>query len=291
MSLSHKIFWLILIVMITLVIGQLILGGLMIAGGADIMLGSDVTSLLDSMESTWMFKIGVGVNNLLMFAVAALVFCTMVMKSKISTYFNFKSINLLLLGLSLLYMVVSYPLIGYSVNLLSHINFPSWMSSMDEQSIETLMSVLNMNNIGDLILNLFIVAIIPAVGEELLFRGVIQKELKRHMTNQHIAIWITAFVFSAVHLQIEGFPPKFILGLVLGYTYHYTKNIWYPILLHLFNNGSQLIALYISNEEISEIEMSEGTDIHWSIALLSLALSVLMYTTLKNKTTEDVLSA
>jgi len=73
-----------------------------------------------------------------------------------------------------------------------------------------------MNSVADLLINLLIIAVLPAIGEELLFRGVIQRELVKVMDNPHIAILLASIIFSAVHMQIQGFLPKLIIGLILG---------------------------------------------------------------------------
>lgn len=291
MSFTRKFLWLILIVVICFIIGQLILTGLLFAGGADISKADDIGRLIESMTSLIPFKIGIGLSNLIMFGVAAMIFAILVVKKKLIAYFNLKKIDISWLGVSFLFMLVAYPLVAYSSTMLSNIEFPSWMSNLDDQSMDTLISVLGMDTFGELILNLMIVAVIPAVSEELFFRGVVQKELVAKLYNPHMAIWITAFIFSAIHMQIEGFPPKFVIGLVLGYVYYYSKNLWIPILLHLFNNGSQLVALYFSGETIENIENIEQPDIHWAIALISLFLAFFMHHLLKTKSEGDVISA
>ena len=125
---------------------------------------------------------------------------------------------------------------------------------MDEGSIEALMKMLQMDSIGDLLVNLFIVALLPAVGEELLFRGIIQKQLVARIKNHHVAIIIASIIFSGVHLQIQGFLPKFFIGLILGYAYYWTKSIWYPMILHFINNGMQTLILYFVGDQMETME-------------------------------------
>lgn len=287
----RKFFWLLFIVLLTFGIGQLILATLMLVSGANITSGS-IEAMIESMDSTLPFKIGVGLSNLLMFAVSALVFCWVIAKAKAIDYFKLdKGFQLSWAVICLCFLLVSYPMIAYSISFLSDLDVPSWASSMDEQSIETLMAVLQMDSFGDLLINLIIIALIPAIGEELLFRGVIQKELIKSMQNPHVAIFVTAFIFSAIHLQIEGFPPKFILGIILGYTYYYTQNMIYPMLLHFFNNGSQLIALYLSGESVTDLDTMQSPDIHWSLAILSFALTAMVCRYIQSKSQENDISA
>lgn len=292
MSLFRKSLILLVLVIAGLIIGQIALTGLMYAGGADLMEAGDVSKLIESMDSTVPFKIGVCINNILMFAVSAYLFNLIVFKEKFTSYFALeKGINGGWFVLSVLLMISIYPLIAYSAQLMQQIELPDWAQSMDASSYETLASVLEMNGPTDLLLNLFVVAITPAIGEELLFRGVIQKELNRHLRNPHVGIVLTSIIFSAIHMSVEGFPARLLLGIVLGYSYHFTKNLWYPILLHLFNNGLQVLALYISGENVKELDPTEGPEIHWAFALVSLLAAIIIFTLLKTKSEKDVISA
>jgi len=292
MSIIRKSLLLIALIGGGLLLGQLILTGLIFAGGADISQMGDISLLIESMDSTVPFKIGICVNNILMFAVSAYLFNLIAVKEKFSNYFNLnKKIEGDWLGMSALWMVAIYPLIAYSAHVMQNIELPAWAQSMDQSSYDTLVSVLEMNSPWDLLLNLFVVAITPAVGEELLFRGVIQKELNKFIGHPHTAIIITSIIFSAVHLSVEGFPARFMLGMVLGYTYHFTKNLWYPILLHLFNNGLQVVALYFSGEDIKNMDASEGPNIHWAMALVSLVVAIAIFTSLKTKSNKNGISA
>lgn len=292
MSLFHKSLILIGLVLVGLVIGQLSLAGFLLAGGADMTQSGDINGIIESMGDTTLFKLGICVNNILMFAVSAYLFYRIVSQERFSTYFNLnKELEGAWFGLSALLMISIYPMIAYSAQLIQSIDLPSWAQSMDESSYDTLASVLDMNGPWDLLINLFVVAITPAIGEELLFRGVIQKELNHHLKNPHTGIIITSIIFSAIHMSVEGFPARLLLGIVLGYSYHYTKNLWYPILLHLFNNGLQVLALYFSGESIKEMDPTEGPEIHWAVALLSLVVAIAIFVVLKTKSKKDVISA
>ena len=292
MSLLRKSLILIGLVVGGLVIGQLILTGLMFAGGADFTQAHDINALIGSMENTMPFKIGIGLNNIIMFGVSAYIFKLIVSKENLAQYFSLSGkIDGNWLGLCVLLMISIYPLIAYCAQWMQSFDLPSWAQSMDQSSIDTLASVLEMNGPWDLILNLLIVAIIPALCEELLFRGVMQKELNSHLGNPHVGIFLTSIVFSAIHMSVEGFPSRMLLGLVLGYAYYYTKSLWYPILLHLFNNGLQVLALYFSGESIKDMDPTEGPEIHWAIAIGSLAVAIAIFMLLKSKSEKDVISA
>lgn len=292
MSLFRKSLILIGFLILGLFVGQTVLTGLLLLGGADITAPKDINNIIASMDNTIPFKIGICLNNILMFAISAYLFNKLIIKEKFSKYFALnKSIDVGLFSWSVLFLVAIYPLITYSAQVMQNIELPAWAKSMDQSSYDSLVSVLEMNGPLDLLLNLFVVAITPALGEELLFRGVIQKELNKHLSNPHVGVIVTSIIFSAIHLSVEGFPVRFLLGMVLGYTYYYTKNLWYPILLHLFNNGLQVLALYISGENIKDIDPTEGPNIHWAVALVSLVIAITIFTVLKSKSDKNVISA
>lgn len=106
--------------------------------------------------------------------------------------------------------------------------------------------ITRMYHIGDLLIVMIIIALIPALAEEYLFRGLIQNQFLRWFGNTHWAVWITAIVFSAVHLQFLGFFPRMILGALLGYVYAWSGNITYAIVGHFTNNAVQALLLYFA---------------------------------------------
>jgi membrane protease YdiL (CAAX protease family) len=96
-----------------------------------------------------------------------------------------------------------------------------------------------------MILNVFMIAVLPAIGEELIFRGVFQKILCSLFKSGHLAVWATAFIFSALHLQFFGFIPRFILGLIFGYLFLWSGTLWLPVISHFVNNTVPTVAAYI----------------------------------------------
>jgi membrane protease YdiL (CAAX protease family) len=112
---------------------------------------------------------------------------------------------------------------------------------------------LEMNGPLQLVFTFFLVAIVPAVGEEMLFRGVLQPVFVRVFKNQHVGIFVTAFVFSFIHFQFFGFVPRLLIGVYLGYLFAWTGNIWYPILAHLANNGIAVIGYYMLQHKYIEV--------------------------------------
>jgi hypothetical protein len=114
------------------------------------------------------------------------------------------------------------------------------------------------NTLGNMISNLFVVAFMAGLSEEIFFRGFIQRLFIENKLNHHLAIWITAILFSAIHLQFFGFVPRVLLGAVLGYLYFYSGNLWLSIIAHTVNNGFAVVMAYVTgsidNDPISNIE-------------------------------------
>jgi uncharacterized protein len=113
-------------------------------------------------------------------------------------------------------------------------------------------TILKMNSPTDLLFNILLVGVMAGVGEELLFRGVLQRIFAVSFRNIHIAIWITAILFSLVHLELQAFVPRVLLGAVFGYLYYWSGSLLVPIVLHFLYNSVQVVAVYTSPEMINE---------------------------------------
>ena len=120
-----------------------------------------------------------------------------------------------------------------------------WIRDTEASQDKTIDRLLYMPNIGYLLANLFAMAFCTAVGEEALFRGVVQKILIRATRNVHVGVWLGALFFSAMHFQFLGFFPRVVLGLVLGYLYAYSGSLWPSIIAHFVYNGSQVVYFYL----------------------------------------------
>ena len=111
-------------------------------------------------------------------------------------------------------------------------------------------SFLKMETPGDMVFNVILIGLIPAIGEELFFRGVLQRIFGELFKNKHWSVWITAVIFSAVHLQFFGFVPRLLLGAMLGYLFLWSGSLWLPIIAHFVNNATAVILAYTYNSEI-----------------------------------------
>ena len=194
-----------------------------------------------------------------------------------------KPFNFLLI---LLLMILSTPFISWIIELNANMILPDflngveqWMRASESQAEELTKTFLTFNGIGSLFYILIIVVVVPAIGEELLFRGVFQKIFINWTKNAHLGIWITAILFSALHLQFFGFFPRLLLGLLFGYIFLWSKSLWVPIFGHFINNGSVVIASYFYPESINEADISIFKDNEYSLVfyIASFIISALIF--------------
>jgi len=175
-------------------------------------------------------------------------------------------------GLAILLMAVSIPFVLFALNINQLVPLPEELKMAEEQTEALVKGLLRMDNVGELLGNLFVIAVLPAIGEELVFRGVIQQQLMRRIANPWVALLISAAIFSFIHFQFEGFLPRLILGLLLGWLYWKTQNFWVPALAHFFNNGLQVVGQYLYGKDVSSVDLEQDIQVPWHFALISLFL-------------------
>ena len=142
------------------------------------------------------------------------------------------------------------PFIGWLGEINAHIKFGSLQKTLEEMEAvynRALKVFLQMNNFGDLLANLFIMALLPAIAEELFFRGALQKTLLRMSGKPWLAILISSAVFGLLHGTFFKLLPIFSLGLLLGTVYHITRNLWYTITIHFANNAFAVLSVYYAD--------------------------------------------
>lgn len=130
----------------------------------------------------------------------------------------------------------------------------AWMKQSEESAAKLTELFVTTDNIGGLLFNIFLIGIIPAIGEELLFRGVIQRVITDWSKNKHVAIWVTAILFSALHMQFYGFIPRAILGALFGYLLVWSGNLWLPVIAHFINNTAAVIAYYLYDNGLTKVD-------------------------------------
>ena len=148
-----------------------------------------------------------------------------------------------------------------------------WMRAMQTQNDQLMEKILIMNTPSAIGINFIMMAILPAIGEELIFRGIIQKQLISWLSNPHVAIFITSIIFSAFHLQFLGFFSRLLLGMIFGYLFYYSKNIWVPIIAHFTNNSLALVIALSLGIETNESSFDDPSNLLVSLSMLALFLT------------------
>jgi len=126
--------------------------------------------------------------------------------------------------------------------------FEQWARAREDAAEELTRFLTSFASAGELLFALVIIAVLPAIGEEVVFRGLIQNELYRGTKNIHVSIWVAAILFSAIHFQFFGFVPRLLLGALFGYLYYWSGNLMLAIIAHFVNNGVSVVALYLYQE-------------------------------------------
>jgi membrane protease YdiL (CAAX protease family) len=158
--------------------------------------------------------------------------------------------------LAMVLMWIQLPLINHLATFNNTLVFPEilrpmgeWMRIQEDQAAKLTEAFLLMPRPSDLIISLFIMALIPALGEEFLFRSTLQPLIAKWTNKPILAIWITAFVFSFIHFQFFGFLPRFFIGAFLGYLFYWSGSVWYSVIAHFANNGLAVFVYYLEQHE------------------------------------------
>jgi uncharacterized protein len=156
-----------------------------------------------------------------------------------------------------------------------------WMKRTEEQAGDLTEAFLTVNTFPGYLVNVLMVVLIPAFGEEFFFRGVLQKIFHKWFRSPHVAIIFVAIIFSAFHMQFYGFVPRFVLGVLFGYLFWWSGNIWYPVLAHMINNFLPVTLTYFFRNQFDPAELDKvgtGPDTWiWAIPALLGSAAVVVY--------------
>ncbi len=166
---------------------------------------------------------------------------------------------LLTLSLAFSLMVVNTWFIQWNVA----VKLPSWLKAFEiwaqakeaeQQRLTTLLTTFH--TLPEFLVGIVVIGLIPAVGEELLFRGLVQNLCHKLNPNMHLAIGASALIFSITHLQFYGLVPRFLLGVLFGYLYWWTRDLIFPMAAHLFNNAFTLLLLFLHQQGSIEQDLN-----------------------------------
>ena len=182
--------------------------------------------------------------------VAPAIFLTREQRS-LADFFNSRGVALVpvvaTVSLVIIFMAVNSVFIEWN----AEVDFPAyadeferWAREREDTAAELTAFLTKLSSPAELLLALLVIAVLPAVGEEIVFRGLIQNELYRGSQNIHVAIWVAAVLFSTIHMQFYGFIPRLLLGALFGYLYYWSGNLTLAIIAHFVNNAVSVVALY-----------------------------------------------
>lgn len=220
---------------------------------------SEVISILEnrtSAENIGMLKFLQILYSAGLFLVPALLAGFLIGKNAWNYLLADRRVKPVLVILVIIVVLVSIPWVNYLGFLNEKLSLPDrwsgWMDQIrqsDEDSWELMKTYLSAGTKLGLLFNLFMIALIPALGEEFLFRGVIQRIFSEWFRNGHLAVWGAALLFSLAHYQFLGFMPRIILGVLFGYIFWWSGNIWLPVLAHFVNNAVGVVYYYLFLQE------------------------------------------
>jgi len=222
--------------------------------------GTDVLSILvdagnlSSESDIALMKYFQVVNQLGLFFIPVLIFSWLVSKS-ISSYLRLNqrpAFGSILLTLMLVFSVL--PFIHWLVEINESMHLPEylssveeWMKSSEESAMKLTEAFLGTTSLSGLLVNIIMIGLLAAVGEELLFRAVLVRIFGNWFNNVHVAVIVSSLLFSAFHLQFFGFLPRFVLGMFFGYLFVWSGTLWLPIFAHFMNNASAVLVYYLVN--------------------------------------------
>jgi membrane protease YdiL (CAAX protease family) len=168
----------------------------------------------------------------------------------------------LILSLFLLPIIACLSYLNEQISLPESLhNIEIWMRKMEDANKAILLTLTANSTLLILLVNLVVMAVLPALFEEFLFRGTLQPFFTKWFGNIHIAIIITAFIFSAIHFQFYGFIPRFLLGIYLGYLFVWGRSLWLPVIAHFMHNAVTLIADYGAQRRGIDLESVDPAQI------------------------------
>lgn len=243
-----------------LLIGLMILGAIVSVGIAYLVFiifqGSGSLNAPDLMANIQFVRVMQIFNQIGIFIIPPLLYAILTEYRPLPSL-GFSRIKYYHLFISLMIIIVMSPLVGQLMEWNEAMSFPEglknveeWMRDKENQAGEMVEWMLTYTDPYSFSINIFMIVFLPALGEELLFRAVLIRYLRSIFKNIHVAVWVSAIIFSAFHFQFFGFLPRMFLGLVFGYLFVWSGSIWLPILAHFINNGTVVVISWLNAKNI-----------------------------------------
>ena len=245
------------------------------------LVGAAIAAVFTISNDILMMKIGQGISSAMMF-IAPPVILYLITRTQPMKQLGFRKPAkgwMLLIGVALTF--VSLPLTNILGTWNENMNLgpaletlESLLKQMEDMAADLTQRMMEVDTIWGLLGNLLVIALIPAIGEELTFRGVLQQSLTKRM-NVHVAVFLSAFIFSFIHFQFYGFLPRMFIGLLLGYMFYYSGSLWTSILMHFINNATAVVVSYLDYHNYINADWEHfGSTSNIAVLITSLVLTV-----------------
>ncbi|MBW6491131.1 MAG: CPBP family intramembrane metalloprotease [Lentimicrobium sp.] len=271
-----------LLLLILLVLVGAIFSIILAIGVSYILWGSEILSMATSTDGKNLdfirtFQI---INQIGIFVLPPLLFGALVTKSA-NVFLNLKKPGFLHVIAAIAIIIAVAPVINFLVQWNEGLSLPAsfkaienWMRNSEETATRLTEQFLNASKPQDLFVNLLMIGILPALGEELLFRSALIGILRKMFKSVHWPVIISALIFSAFHLQFFGFVPRFVLGILLGYLLVWSGSVWVPIMAHFVNNSTIVVVSWLYENKFINTGLEDFENFgSWTALLLSLLVS------------------
>lgn len=276
------------------VLASVIQGGLMVlalmkdsGGGPDLeALAGGMSSLMHSRSGWWLLVIMQGLSSVVLFILTALAYWHWI-ERKSTADFSSRKVPPVAVFFSVFILQMAFlPFNSYLAGINENIQLPAGLSNlesvlkeMERSAAEITEFLAKSDTLPQLLMNILVIGVIAGIGEELIFRGIVLRKLLKGLNNAHLAVWLSALIFSAIHFQFYGFLPRLMLGALFGYLYVWTGNIRVPIAAHIFNNTLAVILYHLIHKGVvsPELEKMDTIPLPWVVAS-TLVFTGLLYT-------------
>ncbi|GAA4457415.1 hypothetical protein GCM10023189_28060 [Nibrella saemangeumensis] len=224
-----------------------------------------------------------GISHACTFLLPCLAYWYLIDRRRWSDFNTRPLVTVSALGLVVLLVIAFMPFNGLIIEWNQQLKLPEtlapveqWMRRKEDELANLTKYLTSFRTTGQLTVAMLVIAVLPAIGEELLFRGILQRKFVAWTRNVHAGIWLAAFIFSAIHVQFYGFIPRVLLGAMFGYLYAWSGNLWVPILAHFINNGFTVLMVFMYHQKLTSIDIENTKTVPLLGALVSLVFSAII---------------
>ena len=224
-----------------------------------------------------MMRIATIVQDIFMFILPAIITALIVTRQPVKLLCLAKAPSGQMTVLAIMVLLVSSPLMTWIINLNANIHLPESMArleaslrAMEDSAGAAVDFMLGPHTLGNLLISVLIVGVMAGFSEEIFFRAGLLRLFTTARVRPWVAIWLTAFIFSALHMQFFGFVPRMLLGAFFGYLMVWSGSVWLPMLMHILNNSMYVVLQYTTGSGEASLGGAESS---WYAITLSAMLT------------------